>query len=314
MRIFLLGKLGSITHWLEDCAAALRADGHHIALGGTRHPAISEALETWLAEPLAGRIARRVQVFAPDLILAIGAFHVPIIFLQKIAALPGRAPLVGWVGDLFDAQAVTAAQYLDLVAYTDAGLDARHREMVFGNSSVFLPHAVNPAPVSQGEDIRQRDPRLIFIGTPTPQRLGLVEGLPMPMCLYGPGWKMGPQSPHAAVARKVSPARLQSLYGHHRAALNIRNETHVLTGLNQRNFQPYLARTAVATDNQADLETCFEPGREVLVYSGPDELKALAEMVIREPGTVAKVAQAGRRRVLAEHTYSQRLNTLLRML
>jgi spore maturation protein CgeB len=92
---------------------------------------------------------------------------------------------------------------------------------------------------------------------------------------------------------RVASAELGALYRGHAAALNMRNEQHVLGGLNQRNFDPFLCGAAVATDPQPDLERCFEPGREVLVWHEPAEIDATSERLRREPGWAAAVAEGG---------------------
>jgi spore maturation protein CgeB len=103
------------------------------------------------------------------------------------------------------------------------------------------------------------------------------------------------------------------LYRSHRAVLNIRNESNVLLGLNQRHFDPYLAATPVVSDDQADVVECFEPGAEMLVYRDADGLNEIYARLRREPGFARAIGEKGRRRVLHEHTYQQRLAALLRM-
>ena len=94
--------------------------------------------------------------------------------------------------------------------------------------------------------------------------------------------------------------------------LNVRNEANVEHGLNQRSFEPLACGAVVLNDDLPDLPLCFEPGREILVYQDREELNALAARVRREPAFGSRIAEAGRRRVLAEHTYSHRVQTILK--
>jgi spore maturation protein CgeB len=103
---------------------------------------------------------------------------------------------------------------------------------------------------------------------------------------------------------------LRGVYGRHLAALNIRNERNVLSGLNQRNFDPLLAGAALITDDQPDLARCFDPGTEVLVWRDLDDLNAQYARILAAPAEAAALAARGRQRVLAEHTYGARLKTL----
>ncbi len=307
MKILLLGKQASINHWLEDAASAFRAGGHDVRLGIVRRPWLGAALEARLVEPLAALLARRAPRFAPELILAIGGFHVPLAFLERLAALPGRPPLAGWVGDAFDETARPAAALYDLVAYTDTGLLARHRRLAFASPALFLPHAADPGAASP-TPAGGRGDRMVFVGAATQGRRAVVEAVAAPLNIFGPGWAAA-AGPHAYAGR-VPHRAVAGLYASHLAALNIRNEHNVLSGLNQRSFDPCLSASPVVSDAQGDLELCFDTGAEVLVWRDSDELNAHYDRLRRAPSEAARIGEAGRRRVLAEHTFGHRLAAL----
>jgi spore maturation protein CgeB len=318
LKILIVGKIASITHWLEDCAAAWRADGHEVTIAATRNPAVHPSIEAVLLSerlgaPLAAGIARRARRMAPDLMVAIGAYHIPTPVLERLAGLPGRCPLVGWVGDLFSTGAGRAAELLDAVAYTDSGLVALHAGQGFAAPAAYLPHAVNPHG-SVGLTPRDpRRPRLAFVANPTGHRRRTVAQIAWPISLYGPGWAAAPGTRHDVHAGRVRPGAVPAIYAAHLAALNIRNELNVLAGLNQRNFDPYLSGTPVLSDAQGDLERCFEPGREVLTYRDAGELNDAYSALRADPARAAAVGAAGLKRVLADHTYARRLESLASM-
>ena len=314
MKILVIGKVASITNWLEDCVSAWRADGHEVAVAASRNPAVSPAIEKvglarFIGAPLARRIRRSAELFSPDLIVVIGAYHVPRVILEEVGSLPGRAPMIGWVGDLFDAGAEKSAALLDLVAYTDSGLLSLHREQAFSSPARYLPHATGQNMVEPTS--AERKTSMVFVGNPTGHRRAIVSGLRSPMVLYGPGWLAEGRVSHEIVARRIAKAALPQIYGGHLAALNIRNEHNVLDGLNQRNFEPCLADCAVVAEQQADLELCFDPGREVLVYDDIDQLNAIQEHLVADPEWAMAIGRAGHRRVLADHTYARRLKSIV---
>jgi spore maturation protein CgeB len=316
LRLLLLGKVASVTHWLEDCAAAWRAEGHEVRIAATRNPAIAPAIEAILlaralGAPLASRAAAIARAFSPDLIVAIGAYHVPPIILERLAALKGRPPMLGWVGDGFAPAAAGAAQWLDAVLYTDRGLLARHAALELPARGLYLPHAADPhAAVPDGGSRRRR---MIFIANPTDHRRAIVAGLTEPIALHGPGWARQSGAAHEIHARRTPHAALHRLYAGHLAALNARNERNVVSGLNQRNFDPYVTATPVVAEHQADLAACFEPGREVLVYRDTDELNEMHRRLLAAPQDAAKIGRAGRARLLADHTYARRLRTMTQL-
>jgi spore maturation protein CgeB len=308
MKIFLLGKGASITHWLEDAAAAFAGDNHDVRIGLVRRPWLAAPLEAALAGPIARSLGRRIARHTPDLILAVGAFHVPAPILEAIAGLPGRAPLIGWVGDRFDESARGLAAHYDAVGYADSALLAAHEASGFPGASLYLPHAANP--FGDWPHAQTRESRMVFVGAPTPHRRAVTAALTSPITLHGPGWTARDGAHHQIHPRRLAPHALRGVYGGHLAALNIRNERNVLAGLNQRNFDPLLAGAALITDDQPDLERCFDPGQEVLVWRDVDELNAQHARLLADPREAAALAARGRRRVLAEHTYGARLKTL----
>ncbi len=307
MKIFLIGKTGSINHWLEDAVVAFRGDGHQVRVGFVRHAWLNAGLESALVEPLASTMARAAARFAPDLILAVGGFHVPTPFLERLAAMSSRPPLVGWVGDLFDGSARRAAGLYDQVAYTDSALMARHGELGFPSRAMFLPHAVTPGPSPPSA---KRARRMVFVANATPGRRTIVGSITPPISVFGPGWTVEAIRGHDVHPGRVAHQRVAGLYAGYLASLNIRNEFNVLNGLNQRNFDPYISATPVVTDDQGDLVRCFEPGKEVLVYGDADELNSLYSLLLRDPAEAARIGEAGRRRVMAEHSFAHRLATL----
>ncbi|MDB5483397.1 MAG: hypothetical protein JWO83_4450 [Caulobacteraceae bacterium] len=305
MKILLIGKRASITHWLEDAGAAFRAEGHAVKVALVRRPWLNAQVEAAFIEPLAHAMAKTAARFAPDLILALGGYHSPAPFLRRLAALPGRPPLAGWVGDIFDDTARETAALYDLVAYTDSGLLERHATLGFTSRAIFLPHAAN---LAAAPSPAVRAPRMVFVANATPGRRAAVEAIAAPIEVYGPGWVRTP--PHDMHPGRLPHAAVAGLYARHLAALNVRNERNVLVGLNQRSFDPCLSATPLVTDDHGDLERCFDPGSEVLVWRDVGELNAAYDRLRRFPDVAARIGEAGRRRVLAEHGYAHRLATL----
>jgi hypothetical protein len=68
------------------------------------------------------------------------------------------------------------------------------------------------------------------------------------------------------------------------------------------------------TQDNEDVRHAFEVGREVLTFRGAIEAAGLVRRSAREPALARAIGQAGRRRVLGEHTWSARLQELARAL
>ncbi len=82
--------------------------------------------------------------------------------------------------------------------------------------------------------------------------------------------------------------------------------------VNQRVFDVPAAGAFVLTDHREQMENLFEPGTEVAFYRDPAEVPDLVRHYLDHPAERERIAQAGRRRVLAEHTYEHRLQTLFK--
>lgn len=59
-----------------------------------------------------------------------------------------------------------------------------------------------------------------------------------------------------------------------------------------------------------DIESYLEPGREIVLYRSPRELVDLAHRYLRDEDSRRKIANAGYRRVLAEHTWEHRFREI----
>ena len=316
MKIFILGKKDSIVHWVEDAAAGFRAAGHAVEIGITRNPRIAQAIDRLLVAPAAGQLRtrallHRIRRFAPDLILAITFYHMPTPLLAALHAMPGRAPILAWVGDKFSPAEAAKSGYADAFAYTDKGLLADHARLVPGKPAHWVPHAAKPLPTNTPiRPAAERVNRLLFVAAQTPYRQSVIAGITAPITLIGPGWGGLGDTVHEVQNRRIDTAALLDAYGTHRAVLNAHNEHNTLSGLNQRHFDPYLFATPVLSDPQPDLSACFEIGREILVWESLEQLNELHDRIRHDPGLAMQVGEAGRRRVLAEHSYGQRLTQL----
>jgi len=303
MKIAVLGRTRHIIHWPEDAVSAFRADGHDARLMPTRNPAIAKPIEQLLLSarigaPKAAWMARGLRRFAPDLILVTGADRCPPLILEAIAALPNRPPLIGWVGDTFDRSKAEPLSRFDLVAYTDSGLLALHAQHGVRSRSAFVPHAAPPHCAAARDPSGPRIPLLAFVASRTDNCSRTLQQIRSPIALFGSEWRDRPKvAHHQCHIRRVPAEELAEIYTNHLAVLNIRNEKHVLHGLNRRRFAPYVYGAPAVTDPQPDLERCFEPDREVLVYRDADHLNDIYTAPRRDPARAAAIGRCGAQRV-----------------
>ena len=83
------------------------------------------------------------------------------------------------------------------------------------------------------------------------------------------------------------------------------------SAVNQRVFDVAATGGFVISDHQADMDILFEVGKEAACYGSIEEAAALAAWYLRQEDERRRIAQEGRKRVLAEHTYVQRMQELV---
>lgn len=84
--------------------------------------------------------------------------------------------------------------------------------------------------------------------------------------------------------------------------------------VNQRVFDVPACGGFLLTDHQGAIEELFDVGEEVVTYKDKDEIPQLARFYLNNPETREAIAMRGRDRVLKEHTYKHRLNTLIQVM
>lgn len=80
--------------------------------------------------------------------------------------------------------------------------------------------------------------------------------------------------------------------------------------VNQRVFDVPACGAFLLTDRRGGIERLFEPGREIMLYDGPEDAAEQLARCLGDADLRARVAAAGRARVLAEHSYDHRLRSL----
>lgn len=95
-----------------------------------------------------------------------------------------------------------------------------------------------------------------------------------------------------------------------RAVLNISRDSMARYGFSPatRVFEAAGAGACLITDAWVGIELFLEPGTEVLVAESGDGVAA--HVAALDAGTARRIGDAARRRVVAEHTYAQRVRQL----
>jgi hypothetical protein len=103
------------------------------------------------------------------------------------------------------------------------------------------------------------------------------------------------------------------LHATSRASLNLVGGGATHGGLPGRAFAIPAAGGLLLCQYARELPGLFEPGRECVAFRTPDEMLAAVERIEASPAEFDAVAEAGRRRALAEHTWDHRMSAVLQL-
>ncbi len=163
------------------------------------------------------------------------------------------------------------------------------------------------------------DPRfdcdLSFLGNRLPDRETRVEQfflqaaqlLPdRQFLLGGNGWADKPLPANVRYVGHVYTAQHNAFNSSSRLVLNISRESMARNGFSPatRVFEAAGAAACLITDDWEGIDAFFTPGKEILVARSGEEVARLVCDV--DPAHAKSIGQAARRRVLADHTYTQR--------
>ena len=282
------------------------------------HPRLASALALPAAGPAGRRLRRRVLRAAT--IAQIDALDPQVIYLQDLTWLTkgelralkraGRR-LVGQIGsapprdgriELLDL-AITSFPHF-VARLEAAGVPARYQALAFDPRVL---ERIGPVP---------RDVDVAFVGSihaPAIHRGGtaLLERLAVEVDLQLWGQiqdRLARDSPIRA--RHHGPAWGDDMYRVlARARIVVNRHGDIAEGFanNMRLFEATGMGALLVTEAAPNLPQLFAPGQEVVAYEDADDLVRRIRHLLADEDERARIARAGQRRTLAEHTYARRM-------
>jgi spore maturation protein CgeB len=124
--------------------------------------------------------------------------------------------------------------------------------------------------------------------------------------LGGNGWSSDPALPNVKVLGHVPTAEHNAFNCSALAVLNVARDSMAAVGFSPatRVFEAAGAGACLITDAWRGIEEFLEPESEVLVARGADEVSEHVASLSEE--RARRIGEAGRRRVLTQHTYERR--------
>lgn len=314
----------------DSIASALRRTGHDVLL----HPydlnaTVGAKVRTKLRHELPGKFGSgagdlqaradmtagavdAVRTARPEVIITVKGDTLAPAYWHAVDASAAHQLL--WLYDelarmKFDADSLNSRPSIvsyspqDVATLRERGLRVAHVLDAFDQTIPFTP-------------IRSDD--VVFVGARYPERTRILEGLHqrgVSVRAYGRDWSRHPvdrlrtwqlSRPNVPSGRDVSRAEAYGLTAGAVAAINSHTDQ---DGFTMRTYE--LPGTgSLQLIDRPDIDQLYEPGREVLVFDDLDELAEHCSRARREPLWARSIADAGRTRTLAHHTFDHRIPQL----
>lgn len=251
----------------------------------------------------------------PDIVIGIKADAIGPEFWQRVRR--ARLPHLLWLYDelrrmnqrpeVFEEfPAVASYSRLDVAALETTGVPAHYLPNGFDQTISF-------SPVPSDE--------VVFVGARYPDRVRLLRLLAssaVPVRAYGRQWSHHPvdrlrtwdlKRPNVPHGRDLERGEA---YGHLAGAVAALNSHTDQDGFTMRTFEaPGVG--ALQLIDRPDVEEFYEPGQEVLVFRSDEELIDLSRRAAADPTWARAIAERGRARTLAEHTFDHRVASMEQM-
>jgi spore maturation protein CgeB len=266
---------------------------------------------------------REVDRFKPDVVLSILCWGEPLT-ADSLAASSG-AVRIGWLMD--DPFGYEGSRLENLIGAFDRLYSpdegwSDNIERMLGRRPTWLPCGADPEshrPVEASQLDGELAGHVVYVGSScighpaAAYRRALLESLDgLPLAIFGDsGWReYGGALAKAYRGGPVSSRRANVIYASGGIALNL-HHPQFRRGTSLRTFALCCSGAFQIADWREGLDCWLTPGVELETFRTPRALRALVERYLGDPDARARIAHAGRARVLAEHTYHHRVELML---
>ncbi|KRE97314.1 hypothetical protein ASG76_00870 [Nocardioides sp. Soil774] len=298
-----------VPHLYDENAGVAAKARHHLTV---ELPArLGRPTEPRLAKRLGGAAREAVTRVRPDVVLTIKGDVLGEAYWESLSGIPHAT----WLYDQLDAMRFGPELWPSMGGIGSFSHTDTDRLRAAGITAEYVALAYDPA----FEPGSRRTGGVVFAGARYPQREELllrVQAAGIPVVAYGRSWSKHPYDrlrtwdlhrPAMSTARELSRGEAHEVMRAADATINIHGAQ---DGFTLRTFEAS-GIGAVHLIDRPDVTEFYDPGSEVLVYDGVDELVELCRRASRDPAWADAIRTAGRRRTLAEHTFAHRASALL---
>jgi spore maturation protein CgeB len=330
MRILLSGyhnpHYWTVTEYIERAIGAL---GHELAVfdDGTRCiPGRLRDRSRWMERVDRAWLNRRLQAFSrqirPDVLLVLGGELIEPETV-RLSRAEGAAAILWTIDAPWNFEPILrAAPVYDHVFCQGTEAIELLRESGIGEAR-WLPMACDPechhCHGRTGEENRRQGHDVVFVGSHYPVREQLLAGLAgSDFAFWGPGWeklpKASPLRMHWKGAHTAPPVWIK-IYGASRIVLAVHYRDPAgrfpVYQASPRVFEAMACGAFVLSDRQRDVLGLFREDEHLACFDDAAELAEKVRYYLDNPDERERIARQGMDAVLRDHTYMNRLETLL---
>lgn len=350
MKVLLIGPRW-VGGWLEGVERGVHAFGHDVIvfpydtpsapnsariMGKVRYhvPKILHNIFMPLAQNIGSAWERRMNqrlisvsnFFKPDIVLILKGEGIQESTIEALRA-PHRRIISWWLDDPIlyfqsSPQVLAQVKLVDALFIFDRGHFSELKSLGVSHL-IYLPCAVDPL-VYHPKRVNWLDRKRFkceigLVANYYPGRGALLRYLQgLDISIWGMDWKkplaLGDFPSAILRGKSLSGAEAATVYNVAQICPNVHHFQSRLGGLNMRTFEIPAAGGFELVDNIPGLENLFEIGSEIVAYNSPEHCRELADYYLAHPKERDMIVERGRKRVIRDHTYSQRLEVIFKTL
>ncbi len=184
------------------------------------------------------------------------------------------------------------------------------------------PEVMRPAELSS-EDKEKYGSDISFMGAGYKNRQEFFNGLlDYDFKIWGTEWNLSTEVGKRVQNenRRMAPEEYSKVFNASKININLHSSS-LLAGIdpvgdfvNPRVFELAACGAFQLVDSRAELEPLMKAGEEIVTFSSQKDLRKKIDYYLKNDDEREKIASAGRKRVLEDHTFDRRLEDILRII
>ncbi len=321
-KVLIVGKKNHLG-WVEHVRDGFFENSFEVKIFYTNHLSFGRNIKKSILKikrDKKGEIALRVDQlndligqFNPHIVFFVGAFFSDV----ELFALCKEKNIItaGWAGDLFGKDKKIYKNFIDYLFVADSGFVSTAKDLGFENVNL-LQFGYNKA-IHKNLNLPRRD-SINFIGSYTKQRDDIFMLLKdYPIEIYGAKWNRltNISDKWTVQNKKIDQNKVATIYNVTFATLNIAQKENIINMANMRVFESVACGTLLVNDNLKDIELCFEPGKEIVVYNDKENLKEIIHKIDKDKKLYEKIAKNGYNRLMkSDYSYKNRVKEIIQII